>query len=798
MTKPSPYNLDDLITYDIECYPNYLLIHFKDGDERFIFEAWDNDFDSKEIDKLERRIKHRTVVGWNNHHYDDHLLSALLGGWDDNSRFHELSTEIIVSNDPSWRVTKRHGIAAIDTFEVDSVDCMQIIPGRIGLKIAGARIHHPVLMELPLPPDTLIQSEHLETMRFYCANDVDITEKNVVNHMPQFHLRQDLSDKYKIDLRSKGDAAIANLVIGKEYARLQKTSLKKLGKQIDRHPGSFRYTPPHWVKTDNAVLQALIDELKTIDFETAESGAVAMPEQLKDRVVTIGDRSYAFGIGGLHSIDSNGAWYADDEYCLIDLDVVSFYPFIMLLGEFYPRHMGKEYLKIYKNIVDRRVKAKKRMGEIIKEIEDKRKQGDKQKIHRLREELTEQQTDTASLKLVANSTFGQTSQKYSNLYDPSLTLHTTVTGQLSLLILVDQLEKAGIHCISANTDGVTFRIHKDDIPTMEEIAKRWEESSGFNLERADYKVLSKRDVNSYIAITTDGKAKTKGALSPSYDIQHNPSGNVILNGIIAGLQSNSKSAIEDHILSCFDLTEFIFIRRVKGGAVDTEGNPLGGILRWYYSSNTPYEQTLNYIKTGNKVPDSEGCQPVVDLPNDFPDDIDYERYIRAAYKIWDDITTHCKTGRNLQAQQFRDMGLTPVPATHTGRTVVPAGYDFSITENYATQTGEQAGLMALSVTDITKQHKTGDRIAEILDDSDTYRLHDWFIFKFKEPGWPASLSQSAASKSFHYRYGQAIPFLDSIPVYPLGILELPEELRELVYSACPANVRRRIDEKNLL
>jgi hypothetical protein len=757
------FNVNNMVAYDIECYPNFFHIHFDHNGEERTFSAFNDVFDPLETADLYEWLKDKTVVGWNNHHYDDFLLSALLNDIDKNDVYYQVSKTIIETDEQPWNVASRFSIPNLrKRWSIDSVDVKQIIPGRIGLKIAGVRIHHNLLMELPFNPHLPVNEEQAEKLKFYCSNDVAITKKIVDMHSGQFHLRQDLSKKYKLDLRSKGDASIANLVLANEYANRHSLSLKQVSDSINRHPKGFYYTPPPWVKSDNLKLQELIDEIKEIEFQVGPSGAPLMPEQLKNRVFTIGNRSYAVGIGGLHSIDSNGQWIAKPGQVMCDLDVTSYYPAIMLLGNFHPKHMGEDFGEIYRDIVNRRVKAKKA--------------GNK--------------TEANSLKIVANGTFGQMSQKYSYLYDPSVGLHTTVTGQLSLLILIDRLWEQGIDCVSANTDGVTLLFDECDEELVRVIAHKWEKDTGFNLERADYAILAKRDVNSYIAIQTDGKIKSKGSLSPTYDIMHNPSGNVILESIIEGLKYGSKSVVIEKIFACKDLTKFLIIRKVQGGATDQDGNYIGSVVRWYWS--TSKTETLNYVQSGNKVPDSEGAQQVVDLPTGFPTDVDYDRYIEKALEIWDNITQPCELGRNIRAEKLRYYGFTPVPSNHSGSTVVTEGYDFSSTPSFATQTGEKTGLIAIS-TETDTEHKVRDQIESLLEK--TFKIDDWYIYRFQEEGWPSSW-KFAEKKGFRVAYGSPIP----LPIIHTmeTIRPLPDSLREVLFTTCPAATRRRIDAKNLL
>ena len=55
---------------------------------------------------------------------------------------------------------------------------------------------------------------------------------------------------------------------------------------------------------------------------------------------------------------------------------------------------------------------------------------------------------------------------------------------------------------------------------------------------------------------------------------------------------------------------------------------LGKAIRWYYAKDVPGE--IVYVLSGNKVPKSDGAKPMMDLPKEFPADLDFERYEREA------------------------------------------------------------------------------------------------------------------------------------------------------------------------
>jgi len=112
------------------------------------------------------------------------------------------------------------------------------------------------------------------------------------------------------------------------------------------------------------------------------------------------------------------------------------------------------------------------------------------------------------------------------IYDRQLTMFTTITGELSLLMLIEAYELAGIHVISANTDGVTIMIKNCDIDKMHEINKWWCDVTQYELERTDYQKIIFSTVNDYLAIKTDGDVKKKGDFLTDFELHKNKSARV--------------------------------------------------------------------------------------------------------------------------------------------------------------------------------------------------------------------------------------------------------------------------------
>lgn len=305
------------------------------------------------------------------------------------------------------------------------------------------------------------------------------------------------------------------------------------------------------------------------------------------------------------------------------------------------------------------------------------------RITEVEKELASQTSNANSLKTNLNGTFGKLGSKYSIFYAPSELIQVTLTGQLALLMLIEAMELNGIPVVSANTDGVVMAV--PDTPEMYaryiQVISWWEQLTGFETEETEYRAVYSRDVNSYVAITTDGKLKTKGAYAPPEPGASgwpNPTTQVCVDAVCAYLLSGTP--IETTILSCTDVRQFVSIRDVKGGGVwsnrqvavddwvllvdhgsaqnvwSAAGDPtktvkrksrpparmvwvddvaIGRIVRWYYA--TDGAGTIRYRTTGSTVPKSEGCKPLMELPATLPADVNYLWYFAEARSLLNDV-----------------------------------------------------------------------------------------------------------------------------------------------------------------
>jgi hypothetical protein len=105
-------------------------------------------------------------------------------------------------------------------------------------------------------------------------------------------------------------------------------------------------------------------------------------------------------------------------------------------------------------------------------------------------------------KIILNSTFGLSNDDKSFFYDPELFCKITINGQLSLMMLYEQIMERipGAVALLQNTDGVETIIPREYIDLYMEICEEWQDKTNLNLEHDKYQKLVLADVNNYIGV----------------------------------------------------------------------------------------------------------------------------------------------------------------------------------------------------------------------------------------------------------------------------------------------------------
>lgn len=474
--------------------------------------------------------------GYNNRKYDRLMLSALLmyyNQFDKPSKLitflYETSQRVIRSsnNDTLWTdnftsLILRNNVAFrdLDLFQIFRLDHYHK-----SLKQTSINIKWYNLKEYTMPPigdldrhyyherlpeakgmtdkelnihyrnvfERFIPREYLQEMADYNDNDVYIVAELIRMNQEEVLLRYRISEEYNVDVFSASRSTIADKVIVKLYS-----------KYTGLHPKAF-------IDTKTIRRKILVSEILSdkIAFSTPElndilSGIRSLTLRGEkgefDREFTFMGTSYTIATGGLHSNEIPAVYVEDDEHIIVDRDVASYYPNMIRSLKVCQKHLiPKAWFRIADTIVDERLEHKHLAKD--KSLDDK--------------ERDRHATAAACLKIVANAgIFGKMGSEKSFLCDKKAMYQVTINGQLFLLMLIEKLELAGIHVISANTDGIVTIVPRELEQTADDICHWWEKHLGLELEFTYYTKYVTEGVNSYLTIKRGGSSKFKGRMNP--------------------------------------------------------------------------------------------------------------------------------------------------------------------------------------------------------------------------------------------------------------------------------------------
>ena len=460
----------------------------------------------------------------------------------------------------------------------------------------------------------------------YCINDVKAlyelykvvigdTEHPLYKGNNQVELRQNIEEEFEIPCLNYSDTKIGDEIIKKYYCQEKRINYSDLPKK-----GFFRKE----IKASNCIAKYVKFQTKELqDFlKNLKRQTFGMKDDFKKTIVFRGNK-YSFMQGGLHTEQSPEIFTSTEDKLIIDYDVSSYYPAIIINNNQYPFHLGKSFLTGYEKTFRKRIELKP-LAKGDKKIEG----------------------SVGALKLCVNGVYGKTSDMQNWMYDKQVTLFTCITGELSLMMLIEAYELAGIHVISANTDGITSFTDISNLPKIEEINNWWMELTGYSLERTDYKKIIFSSVNDYIAIKEDGSIKLKGDYVIDFELYKNKSGRIIpiaikeyfVNGIPIETTIKNHTNIYDFCIRQKSSRNFHYEGIIKSTGKTTIYNKL---IRYYvsnegekiYKIKNPSCQTnapeKSQVEAGSWV-----CYICNKLEKDHPTtNVDFNYYIERANRI---------------------------------------------------------------------------------------------------------------------------------------------------------------------
>lgn len=437
----SSKSLDKIWGYDIEVFKyDWSIVFINLVGEKFAVVN-----DSEKLKRFyNKRVK--ALIGYNNHNYDDIILASLL--IDFKKTPFEISQDIIERN------VRYYGKLSRPT-----VDVYKDLGGSLKKHeaIAGESIQET---EVDFKINRKLTPEEMRSNLKYNEHDVKQTLKLFNKMKPTWDAKFETIKEFELDpkLLTATNAKIVSSVL----------------KGVDQTRGLFYHDRIENKFSGEAYEYYMANKWVVPDYqylgvcEISGKPIYGMPK-LKYQVDFQGYK-LKLGKGGIHGARPN---YISRDVILAD--IMSQYPSaIENLKLLEPESMEKyshiKYMrtKVYKHSKDPEIKKK-----------------------------------DIPAKLILNTTYGCFGAKGNSLKNTQSANTITIYNQLSMLELCEDLDRAGVKLIQANTDGIVFE--KTDID-YKSIISKWEKKFNFTMEYTNGSIFQ-RDVNNYILKTDAGVKK---------------------------------------------------------------------------------------------------------------------------------------------------------------------------------------------------------------------------------------------------------------------------------------------------
>jgi hypothetical protein len=606
--------------YDIETFPNVftLALEHANAPIKWSFEISDWRNDSRDIIDFLQYLKdtNARMVGFNNLGFDYPVLHTLIRmGRSDANTLYQKAMAIINSQDEDgskWM----HQVNPSDRF-VEQIDLFKIHhfdnkARATSLKVLEFNMRSDSIEDLPFPVGTVLNQQQTEVLHRYNKHDVDQTKKFYHQTLDMIQFREELTRKYDRDFMNHNDTKI-----GKDYfvMKLEEAGVAcydfgpkgRTPRQTKRPVIALKDAILPWIQFEHPEFNRVLNWLKAQSI-TETKGVFT------DLTATINGFTFVFGLGGIHGSVESEVIESDAESIIVDLDVTSYYPNLAITNGFYPAHLGKEFVSIYKYLFEQRKSYPKKSAE------------------------------SAMLKLALNGVYGDSNNQFSVFYDPLFTMSITLNGQLLLCLLAEGLMHIpGLRLIQVNTDGLTVKVPREHKLLVDMARAAWQLRTGLNLEEAVYKAMMIRDVNNYIGVFENGSTKRKGAYE--YDMGWHQNHGALVVAKVAEKVLVDGAPIRQTLQQWPDIMDFMLRTKVPRSsrlAIERDGvtSQLQNITRYYIAEGggrlfkwmPPLKaKPEQWRKIG--VESGWGVQPCNDIKDAGKLPVDFDYYVQEVEKL---------------------------------------------------------------------------------------------------------------------------------------------------------------------
>lgn len=501
--------------YDIEVFKKDNLFVFRD----YFTKEWTvihNDLDA--LRKFYLANRDSLFVGYNSHSYDSNVMRAYLQG---KNPFH-VSKAIIESDDRALAYkmfdTKKTPLFGMDLYQDNRGFSLKEHSAFMGINIKETEVDFDLDRELTEEEQVLNE--------LYCKNDVLATEKRFEQNIGMLVAKAAIALYFGLD---KMALSMTNANLTAELLGAEKTPDR--GDELDK------YELPEGFKIESETIR---QAFMTNEFEANEKGHASISLDVPRRDVT-----EVLGVGGIHGAKESfihvGKFHARD--------VGSLYPNTMVLFDYLSRNIPEDKRHIYQMLLDERMEAKYSNKEFT--------------------EIKGVKIPTKLLingyKLPLNTKYGAMGAEFNKLYDPRMRLLVCITGQMAMWDLLEKIENHAT-IIQSNTDAHYYiPFSEEDEKAIDDIADDWMKRTGYTLDDDPFKAIFQKDVNNYLAVTSDGKVKFKGAIGLTNGLKVSKAivSNAFINYVVGGKD------YKEFINECDELRQFQMITKTGWTFDDT-------------------------------------------------------------------------------------------------------------------------------------------------------------------------------------------------------------------------------------
>lgn len=493
-------SLASAAVYDIESFPNCFLLSAEpmDSEQCSTWEISHHRDDRRELFAWIEWLRGTgtPMIGFNNLGYDYRMLHYLLQNPNVTvEQLYEFNNSIFASQDrfggTIWERDRL--VPQVDLFTLHHFDNRA---KTTSLKALQINMRSRTVLESRVPFGTCLTLEQINgDVIPYNVHDVKETKRFAKYSMSALDFRIGLIEQFGMDVLNYNDTKIGEKMLekrlGDDVCYTRDANGRRQKRQTIRRSIALRDIIFPYVRFDNPefqrVLSYLQEQVLTPDDLEDPDANIKTKGVFKGLSANVGGVSFEFGTGGVHASVSNKRFQSGNGWIIRDIDVASLYPSIAIVNNLAPAHLGEAFTAAYASLPAERKEWQAKKGKKCVEAN--------------------------SIKLAANGAYGKSNSKFSVLYDSAFTMTITINGQLLLCMLAERLATVPtLSIIQVNTDGVSYFIHEQHLPQAQQIEREWQDFSRLVLEDVKYDRMFIADVNTYLAIDTDGNVKQKGRL----------------------------------------------------------------------------------------------------------------------------------------------------------------------------------------------------------------------------------------------------------------------------------------------